>query len=291
MKVRPFPPVDSLLKYVAGCQLGQTTPETTYLCAHKKASGKGSNPVRIARNALNTAKSSEINQNSNDMVTKYINQPLGIVPQPFAPTKRHWIGTAIGAGIGLASSLFGGIKASEAAKRAAQKQAEMEAKESAWYKRRYNEDYLDTAAGQNLVRRAKEYARENWRKAQGAQAVTGATDASTAIAKDQGNKVVGDTIANIAATDQERKAQIDNIHMNNEQNFAQMSMQRDQNQAQSIQNAAGQASNAIISAGAAIEGMETKPNLTGASNNGVTIDPSITDGTFREQIRRDAFGG
>lgn len=225
------------------------------------------------------------------MVTRQFNYPLGSTIQPYAPVKREWLATAIGAGLGLASSIFGGIKASEAAKRAERKQAEMEAKESAWYKRRYNEDYLDTSAGQNLVRRAKEFARENAKRTSGAAAVTGATDAATAIAKEQGNKVVGDTIANIAATDQEKKAQIDNIHMNNEQNFTQMSMNRDQNQAQSIQNAAGQASNAIMSAGAAVEGMGTKPNLTGTSNNGVTIDPSITDGTFRDQIRRDTFGG
>ena len=215
-------------------------------------------------------KSSDNDKNSSNMVTRIINQPLGNAMQPYAPAKREWIATAIGAGVGLASSLFGGAKASKAARDAERRQREMEAQEDAWYKRRYNEDYLDTAAGQNLVRRAKEFARENWRKAAGAQAVSGGTDAASAMAKEQGNKMIGDTMANISASDTERKAQVDNIHMNNEQNFAQMDMQRDLQKAQNITNAAGQASNAIMSVAGTMEGVG-KPSLTGQSNGGTDV--------------------
>ena len=86
---------------------------------------------------------------------------------------KLWIGAAIGAIGGIASSLIGGSAASDAAREARRERERAEAKEQAWYNRRYNEDYLDTAAGQNLVRRAKEYAKENWKKAAGAQAVAG----------------------------------------------------------------------------------------------------------------------
>ena len=179
--------------------------------------------------------------------------------------RKEWIATAIGAGVGVLSSILGGASASRAAKAAERRQRAMEAKEQAWYNRRYNEDYSDTAAGQNLIRRAKDYAKEQWKKAAGAQAVAGGTDAATQMAKDAGNKMVGDTIANIAATDQERKANVDNIHMQNQQNFAQMDMQREMNRSQAITDAASQASNAIMQAASAFE-----PNLKGGNNKGTT---------------------
>lgn len=197
----------------------------------------------------------------------------------FTPSHKQWIAAAIGAAAGLASSLIGGSQASAAARAAERRQREQEAKESAWYNRRYNEDYVDTAAGQNLVRRAKEYAKENWKKAAGAQAVAGGTDAATQMAKDAGNKMVGDTIANIAATDQSRKAQVDNMHRQAEQQFAQMDMNREMQRAQNITNAAQNASNAIMSAAGAIEqGSAKAPNLQGGDNKGtpVTTSPVVT---------------
>lgn len=211
---------------------------------------------------------------------KHIGQPLGLGTG--AGSERDtlaggyhqpklWIATAIGAAAGLASSLIGGAQASNAAKAAERRQREQEAAERAWYNRRYNEDYVDTAAGQNLVRRAKEYAKENWKKAAGAQAVAGGTDAATAMAKEAGNKMVGDTIANIAATDQQRKAQVDNMHRQAEQNFAQMDMSREMQRAQNITQAAQGASNAIMSAAGALEQEGTsKTSLTGGSNNSTT---------------------
>ena len=204
------------------------------------------------------------------MVTKFVNQPLGM-GNSFAPSRKEWVEAAIGAAGGIASSLIGGIFASKAARAAERRQREQEAKENAWYNRRYNEDYVDTAAGQNLVRRAKEYAKEQWKKAAGAQAVAGGTDAATAMAKEAGNKMVGDTIANIAATDQSRKAQVDNMHRQTEQQFAQMDMQREMQRAQNITNAAQQASNALISAGTAIEQGSKAPSLQGGSNNGKPV--------------------
>ena len=197
--------------------------------------------------------------------------------------RKEWIATAIGAGLGLATSLVGGSQAAKAARRAERRQRAQEAKENAWYNRRYNEDYVDTAAGQNLVRRAKEYAKENWRKAAGAQAVAGGTDAATQMAKDAGNKMVGDTIANIAATDQARKAQVDNMHRQTEAQFAQMDMNRELNRAQNITNAAQNASNALFSAGATLDAMGDKTNLIGKSNNskgfsGLSSDRPLDDG-------------
>ena len=213
------------------------------------------------------------------MVTKYITNPLGM-GETFAPSRKEWIAAAIGAVGGIASSLIGGISASNAAKEAEKRQRDAEARENAWYLRRYNEDYLDTAAGQNLVRRAKEYAKENWKKAAGAQAVAGGTDAATAMAKEAGNKMVGDTIANIAAADTQRKANVDNIHMANQQKFSQMDIAREQQRAQNITNTAQNASNAIISGGAALDAPSPqapteKKTITGGNNNGTAVTESV----------------
>ena len=208
---------------------------------------------------------------------KYLDSPLG-QGISFAPAKKEWILSAIGAAAGLASSLIGGAKASSAARAAERRQREREAAEMASYTRRYNQDVTDTASGQNLVRIAKEHAKEQWKKAAGAQAVAGGTDAATQMAKDAGNKMVGDTIANIAATDQQRKSQVDNMHRQAEQNFAQMDMNREMQRAQNITNAAQNASNAIMSAAGAIEqGSSKAPNLQGGDNKGTPVSTPAVD--------------
>jgi hypothetical protein len=205
-------------------------------------------------------------------IERFVSSTLG---SEFIPQRKEWIGAAIGLVGGLASSLIGGASASSAARAAERRQRQQEAKEDAWYTRRYNEDYLDTAAGQNLIRRAKDFARENWRKAAGAQAVAGGTAAATQMAKDAGNKMVGDTISNIGATDQQRKAQVDNMHRQAEGQFAQMDMNREMQRAQNITNAAQNASNAIMSAGAAVDqASAAKASLGGGSNNSTVVEQS-----------------
>lgn len=214
---------------------------------------------------------------------------------PYIPAQKSWVQLAAAA-VGLGASLLGSAKASQAARASERKQRQMEAKEDAWYNRRYNEDYIDTAAGQNLVRRAKEYAKENWKKAAGAQAVAGGTAAATQMAKDAGNKMVGDTIANIAATDTMRKDRVDSQHRAAEQQFGQMDMNRELQRAQNISNAASSASNAIMNAGAALEqGSVKAPSLQGGSNNGVTFSPpseqeQVSSGFMGDNAVTRAFG-
>ena len=186
---------------------------------------------------------------------------------------KLWIGAAIGVAGSLLSSFIGGKKASQAEREAMRIQKRREAAENAWYNRRYNEDYVDTAAGQNLVRRAKDFARENWKKSQGAAKVGGQTEAAAAMAKEAGNKMVGDTIANIAAQDTARKARVDDIHQQAQERYAQMDMNRESQRAANITNAAQNASNAMMTVGSAVD--QATPNttsLTGGSNNG-TLSP------------------
>ena len=206
---------------------------------------------------------------------RFVSVPLGFV-DVFSPMRKEWIATAIGAGAGLLSSFLGGSAASSAAKEAEKRQRAMEAKEDAWYNRNYYQDYLDTAAGQNLVRRARQMYDRNIKRAQGAAAVSGATDASVQMAKDSANQALGDTMANIAANDTARKSQVDATHMRNQQNFAQMDMNREMQRAQNITNAAQAASNAMMSVGAAVDqASAAKADLSGGSNNSTYTPPKV----------------
>lgn len=182
----------------------------------------------------------------------------------YAPRKKEWVQLAL-AGASLAASIWGGASAAnEQAKAEARLNAE-KAKNDAWYRRRYNEHTIDTAGGQNMIRMAKEYARENWKKAQGAAAVGGGTDAATAIVKEQGNKMVGDAIANIEAQDVARKDNVDASYRARQSQLNQQQMSLDQQKAANIASVAGGVSDALM-AGAQYAG--TRSAGTGSPGGG-----------------------
>lgn len=218
-------------------------------------------------------------------ITRITNHPIGMgagagtmrdaLSAGIAPAEpKMWVDLAIMAAAAISSAIAGGISASNARKRAQREQKNRESEEQNWYNKRYNEHYVDTAVGQNLVNRAKEYAREQTKRAEGIKTVTGGTDAATAIAKEQGNKMVGDTIADIAANDVARRDNIDRIHQQMRSQFAQQNAALEMQKAQDITNATQQASNAMMTAAGALgQGSVTNKNLAGASNNSkVKID-------------------
>lgn len=186
------------------------------------------------------------------------------------------IATLIGAGLAVGSSLWGGYKASQAAKKANRQIANQRAANQAWFNRRYNEDYADTAAGQRLITQAKDYAKDNWKKAQGASRVGGATDESAAAAKEAGNKMVGNTIASIAGADTARKDRIDAQYRSLDNSLTQQQIAVEQNRAAQISQAASQASNAMMNAGAYIDGLDaskTSDSVKTSSLGGVADVP------------------
>ena len=167
-----------------------------------------------------------------------------------------WQAAAIGAGLSVLSSLYGGHKAGEANQRAQRYLDRYENAENAWYTKAHNLEYADTAAGQNLIRKMKEYGRNVIRRADGAARVAGATLASTAKAKDQANNMVGNTIANIAANDTARQDRIDLQHRQTMNHITQQRIASEQQKAQNITYAASQASNALMNAGATLDSGE-----------------------------------
>lgn len=205
--------------------------------------------------------------------------PKHLTSCPVLTDKKEWVLGAASLALGVGSSLFGANKAKKAARRAQAENTYRTNAEKAWYDKNYNTDYLDTKAGQNLMRRAKEVQDEYVRKADGAAAVGGGTAASVAMAKEAANKAMGDTIANVAAQDTARKQHVEDAHLQNTQQLSRERQQIEQQKAQNTSDAAQNASNAMFNfgvnqLGSELEGAKrVKTNTLGS--NGKPIGNTI----------------
>lgn len=213
--------------------------------------------------------------------------PKNLTSSPVLGEKKEWILGAASLALGIGSSLFGANKAKKAARRAQAENQYRTNAEKAWYDKNYNTDYLDTKAGQNLMRRAQEVQDEYIRKADGAAAVGGGTAASVAQAKESANKAMGDTIANIAAQDTSRKQHVEDAHLANTQQLSRERQQIEQQKAQATSDAAQNASNALFNfgvnqLGSELEGAKTQNSskLGGSAsandNKNVTQTPKVS---------------
>ena len=212
--------------------------------------------------------------------------PKVIASSPVLGERKEWVLGAASLAAGIGASLFGANKAKKAARRAQAENQYRTNAEKAWYDKNYNTDYLDTKAGQNLMRRAKEVQDEYVSKADGAAAVGGGTAASVAMAKEAANKAMGDTIANVAAQDTARKQHVEDAHLANTQQLSRERQQIDQQKAQATSDAAQNASNALMSAGvnqlgSQLEGAKAVKtnalgsNGSGSDNTNVTHTPQV----------------
>lgn len=123
------------------------------------------------------------------------------------------IGAIAGAAGGLASSIWGGIQASKAAKKANNELANQRQKNEDWYRRRYNEDYTQSAEAQAAMTRARELAREQMQAARGTVAVMGGTEAGIAAAQGAANDMLADTMSGIAQNATARKDAVEGQYM------------------------------------------------------------------------------
>lgn len=176
-----------------------------------------------------------------------------LTTSPLECRRTNWILTAAALAGSAASAIFGGASSAKAAKRAQAETRYREKAEKAWYDKEYNTDYLDTKAGQNLLRKAQQIQDNYVRKADGAAAVGGGTAASVAQAKESANRAMGDTIANIGAQDTTRKQQVADKHQSNLNDLSQQRQAIEMQKAQNTSTAAQNMSNAMMSAATGIE--------------------------------------
>lgn len=221
--------------------------------------------------------------------------PKNLTSSPVLGEKKEWVLGAASLALGIGSSLFGANKAKKAARRAQAENQYRTNAEKAWYDKNYNTDYLDTKAGQNLMRRAQEVQDEYIRKADGAAAVGGGTAASVAQAKESANKAMGDTIANIAAQDTSRKQHVEDAHLANTQQLSRERQQIEQQKAQATSDAAQNASNVIFNfgvnqLGSELEGTKSQ-NSSKLANPTPTLDnKNVTDISNGLSHKADANG-
>ena len=221
--------------------------------------------------------------------------PKNLTSSPALGKKKEWVLGAASLALGIGSSLFGANKAKKAARRAQAENQYRTNAEKAWYDKNYNTDYLDTKAGQNLMRRAQEVQDEYIRKADGAAAVGGGTAASVAQAKESANKAMGDTIANIAAQDTSRKQHVEDAHLANTQQLSRERQQIEQQKAQNTSDAAQNASNALFNfgvnqLGSELEGTKLQ-NSSKLANSTPTLDnKNVTDISTGLSHKADANG-
>lgn len=221
--------------------------------------------------------------------------PKNLTSSPVLGEKKEWVLGAASLALGIGSSLFGANKAKKAARRAQAENQYRTNAEKAWYDKNYNTDYLDTKAGQNLMRRAQEVQDEYIRKADGAAAVGGGTAASVAQAKESANKAMGDTIANIAAQDTSRKQHVEDAHLANTQQLSRERQQIEQQKAQATSDAAQNASNALFNFGVNQLGSELEEtklqNNSKLANSTPTLDnKNVTDISTGLSHKADANG-
>ena len=156
------------------------------------------------------------------------------------------------AGAGLASSVLSSILGGSSASKAAKEQRDMlkaqKAADDAGFMYRKNVNYLDTAAGQRLANRAENIYKKGIKRAQGANAVAGGTDASVQMAKDSANNALGEMYADIAANDTARQDMADREKRANDRAYTQQMAGIEAQRAQSITDAAQGMSNAMMTA-------------------------------------------
>lgn len=191
----------------------------------------------------------------------------------------HWVAAAASAALGVAGSIFGAAKARQAEKNRAKALRRKETKEKAWYDKAYNTDYLDTKAGQNLLRRAQEVQDNYIRKADGAAAIGGGTAASSAMAKEAANRTMGNTIANIGAQDTARKQQIEDLHNQNQMSIEDQKANLAHESAMNTTNAAQNMSNAMFNAAVSFAGSGKSKGAASNTDNSTPSSEGVpTDG-------------
>ena len=134
------------------------------------------------------------------------------------------IGALIGAAVALGSAVYGGIKSANAARKQKELIAGQEAKNSAWYERNYYQDYLNSSMAKSAMRRVEDTLDRKNRENKAEAAVVGATSEAVEAGREGNEKVLSDTVGQLAARNDARKDNIDAINLQNQNNISQQRM-------------------------------------------------------------------
>lgn len=119
------------------------------------------------------------------------------------------------------------------------------------YNRLLDRNYVDSPENAGLMRRLQDMQRERYNQARATNVVAGGTDAHLAAMQGQGAKIVSDTANAVAERSQAYKDKIEDAKYAAKRAHSQQMFGLDQQKAQTIANAAGQASKAMAGIAAA----------------------------------------
>ena len=202
---------------------------------------------------------------------------------------------------GLGSLAATGIGAAGSASANAEARSRLDADfrdQMARYNRLLDRNYVDSPENAGLLRRLQEMQRERYNQARATNVVAGGTDSHLAAMQGQGAKIVSDTANAIAERSQAYKDKIEDAKYSAKKAHAQQMFGLDQQKAQTIANAAGQASKAmagIAAAGGSIEnpfgmfGMDMRDLQKGAlseMNDQTLATQEETDRQLQESLDR-----
>lgn len=145
-------------------------------------------------------------------------------------------GAAIGGAVGLLGSLFGGNKAAKQRKKMEKYLNQQDTDNKAWYNANALSDYTQRSDTQNLMKQLRETMGKQNKIAANTAVVTGATPEQQAVAKEQTNKVLSDTFANIGSMGQRWKDNITDKYLSRKDNIAQQRWNMMEGKAQSGEN-------------------------------------------------------
>lgn len=179
------------------------------------------------------------------------------------------VASIIGGVLAVGGAVAGGIASSNAAKRAANITRQQQAKNRAWYEYNMNTPYTQRADALASIQKAREIFMERNKNAAATAAVSGASDEAAARQKEDANKVIAETMSNIAAQGAARKDAVEEAYMNRDAQLAEQQRQTEIAKANAIAGAASQ----VSKAGASLAGADASLSGTG------TTTPAVKEST------------
>lgn len=162
------------------------------------------------------------------------------------------VSLALLAGLGSLAATGIGAGASAAANAQARDDLKADFRDQiARYDRLLNRNFVDSPENAGLLRRLQDMQRDRYNQSRATNVVAGGTDAHLAAMQGQGAKIVSDTANAIAERSQANKDKIEDAKYAAKGRYAQQMFGLDQQKAQTIANAAGQASKAMAGIAAA----------------------------------------
>lgn len=189
----------------------------------------------------------------------------------------------------LASTGIGAWQSAEAMADAKEQLSNQYKTERAERNRMLNRGYVNSSDAQGLLRRVQELQRQQYERARATNVVAGGTDAHLAAVQQNNNKVVTDVAGNLASRADAWKDNLRLQQIGSDRAYAQQMFAINQNKAQNIAQAAGQATKAMAGiAGAA--GSADNPYATASTEATAPAATKAAEAAAVSKPFRDATG-